>query len=364
MNRTIASLASLFSVCGMVSSSFATAGESQPQTIIAPEISEINNLQHLIDDAVNEVREINYIVAGDSTKEGRYEQTKQYYAEILRQLNIQYVDNSVGGLDASEWISGVDSQHGYHINETVAQAISQTPGLGDNKGENTILEFSLGINDYFRDGNLPEATFLETIKQGLDLYIAACPKTEIILVTPVHFHALHSAKLNNIYAALSAHYGFKLIDVEAVTKPVYHSNNFYIDYVHPSAGGARRVVNYILNEIVPDQYSSSVTLPEYIPLEGVKDSIELAPSLVSGHYDVNTGDSYKSTWQRLPQFDVIPNRELTMVSTGNRRGIIFLDANEEVIGESEVFHNSPSDSTLRNQDLIKPETFEPAGMAV
>ncbi|MEE9328231.1 MAG: SGNH/GDSL hydrolase family protein [Cocleimonas sp.] len=318
---------------------------SAVSTVVARTNASTNNLELLISDAVNNVREINYIVSGDSTKEGRYEQTKQYYTEILNQLNIQYVDNAAGGLDLSEWITGIDHQSERIITETVNQAITQTPGLG----ENTILEFSLGINDYFRDPNLPEATLLATMISGLDTYIAARPNTVIILVSPVHFNADHSVKLNKIYAALALHYGFKLIDVEAITEPVYHTDNFYIDYVHPSAGGARRIVNYIMSQIVPPQYSNSIILPDYIPLEGVVNSAELAPRPEAGHYDVNTGNAYDSTWQRLPQFEVIPNRELTLVSSGNRPGIIFLDANETKIGESEQFHNSPSDPTLRVQ---------------
>jgi lysophospholipase L1-like esterase len=304
-----------------------------------------NNLEQLVSDALNNVSNINYIVSGDSTKEGRYQQTKQYYADLLNQLNIQYVDNSVGGLDADEWITGIDQASSNTINETVDQAISQTPG----SGENTILEFSLGINDYFRDPNLLEASLLATMKQGLDMYIAARPKTEIILVSPVHFNASHSDKLNRIYTQLATDYGFKLINVEAITKPFYHTDNFYIDYVHPSAGGARRIVNYIMSQIVPPQYSNSIILPEYIPLEGVVNSAELALTPEVGHYDVNTGNAYDSTWQRLPQFEVIPNRELTLVSSGNRPDIIFLDVNEIKIGESEQFHDSPTDSTLRVQ---------------
>jgi lysophospholipase L1-like esterase len=333
MKKISIGLVGILCICGAVS------------TVIARTNTSANNLELLISDAVNNVREINYIVSGDSTKDGRYQQTKQYYAEILNQLNIQYVDNATGGLDSSEWITGTDETSGHIINETVQQAISQTP----RSGENTILEFSLGINDYFRDSNLSEATLLATMVNGLDTYIAARPNTEIILVSPIHFSADHSVKLNNIYAALASHYGFKLIDVEAITKSVYHTDDFYIDYVHPSAGGARRIVNYIMNEIVPAQYSHSIILPEYIPLEGVADSDELALTPEAGHYDVNTGIAYISTWQRLPQFEVIPNRELTLVSSGNRSDIIFLDADQVVIDELEQFHNSPNDPTLRVQ---------------
>ncbi len=337
MKKIITCLVALFFIWSTISTSFANS-----DTVTN---SSANNLELLISDAVNNVREINYIVSGDSTKEGRYQQTKHYYVEILSQLNIQYVDNAAGGLDSSEWITGIDHQSERIITETVNQAITQTPELG----ENTILEFSLGINDYFRDPNLPEATLLATMLSGLDTYIAARPNTEIILVSPVHFNANHSVKLNNVYAALALHYGFKLIDVEAITKPVYRTDDFYIDYVHPSAGGARRIVNYIMNEIVPAQYSHSIILPEYIPLEGIADSDELSPTPEVGHYDVNTGIAYNSTWQRLPQFEVIANRELTLVSSGNRPDIIFLDADQIVIGESEQFHNSPNDPTLRVQ---------------
>ncbi len=309
------------------------------------ELKTNDNLTRLVTDAVNKTRKINYIVSGDSTKAGRYEQTKEYYANLLNQLNIQYVNNSEGGLDTGEWISGIDQQSGRKINQTVAKAISQTPGVG----EDTILEFSLGINDYFRDGSLSEVSLLATIKRGLDIYIAARPEAEIILVSPVHFHAKHSSKLNRIYAKLAKHYGFKLVDVARVTKRVYRDDHFYIDHVHPSAGGARRMINFIVSEIIPDEFATLIKLPEYIPLERVFDSAELAQTAETGHYDVNTGEANESTWQRLPQFEVKPNRELKMVSSGNRRGIVFLDAKQVKLGESEQFHRSPKSDILRVQ---------------
>lgn len=331
-------------------------------TLENPPLTIDEKIAALFKRAVNQTAAVKYIVSGDSTKNGIWVRTREYYPQLLNQLNVNVYSNTEGGVDSVEWNNDVTST-GYAFGKGITDCINQISGTG----ENTIVEYSFGINDKFF--GYTDTEILASITLGINQVLAAKPDVIIILVEPVYFHSTHSAALKIVYSTLATNFGLKLVSVTdymATYHPVSHTGQpqFYGDYTHPNEVGSRRMVNIILNQIVPNEFKSLVSLPEFIPAIADSSDIELMVGTESGHYDFNNGDAYNSSYQRALPFLVTEGKELTLVSTGNVRNIAFFDNNglvyaglfQQEVGDSSWRVPVPEGATLAKATLHNSAT--------
>jgi len=113
--------------------------------------------------------------------------------------------------------SNIDNE----CNATLEDALNATVG----KGENTILEYSFGINDYTKaKGN--KSKIKGWLKEGLETYMKAKPKSLVLLVTPVFTYKKESVQtLTEIYKELSVELNLPLLDVSSPTERLFWDEN-------------------------------------------------------------------------------------------------------------------------------------------
>lgn len=263
--------------------------------------------------AANSGTATTYIVSGDSTRDNSFNNCIPYYTEQFAKIGVTLFDNSQSGIKASEW--NADTYPGTGITD----AINQTTGTG----KNTILEYSLGLNDY---AALTTQQMKDVIKAGLDQYIAAKPDTLILLVTPLR-DTNHSLVVT--FRELSVEYNLPLVDFD--TKMDY-STTFYQDTTHPNRNGTMRLINIITDQILPASLYSVMTItdPVSIPPPDVSFTVVVDP--VNGYWSTGDGAAASNTaWRRLEEIQVEPNFSIVVNHAGNRTDIIMLDIDHNFV---------------------------------
>lgn len=257
-----------------------------------------------------------YIVSGDSTRNNSLNKMISYYGEQLAKVNISLINNALGGQTASDWLNNVDRPN---LND----AISSSTGVD---GENTILEFSYGINDYIADGM--KETVKATIRNCLTSFLQAKPKAKVILCIPVATsYTLRNTDLFDIYTELAQEFNLPLIDTYTeVTLPIQGTGIYYTDSVHPNSFGSRRIVNYILNDILPNDLLQVVTLEEKKASTATDSELNYSPFLLTGIYNATGAIAGNANTRRTPIIDVEPNFTL-LITTTTTYGVAFFDVN-------------------------------------
>ena len=211
-----------------------------------------DKIKMLFLDAANDVNNnVQYMVTGNSTRDNVYNDMINYYTEQFAKINVELIDNACSGQSCKNWISG-----GGNYDTYLSDAISATYG----DGENTIMEFSFGLNDW----DIPTVPQLKArFGQAIGLYLDAKPKATVLLVTAVRTNNLsYVNKLRTAYQELSDSLGLPLVDVRTATDGVHGDSRYYYDGTHPNKWGSRRVVNYITDQILPSPLYSVMTLTE------------------------------------------------------------------------------------------------------
>lgn len=253
-----------------------------------------------------------YVVAGDSTRENSYNEMIPYYTKQLGKLGFSVVNSSASGMKGLEW-----------VNDTRAESLSQAISAIPNTGESSILEFSFGINDaaYGTTGE----EFKSGIITGLDQLLSQKPDVSIVLVTPVNT-SVNVSEIRQVYIDLSEKYKCQLIDATIPMTPVYGNPLYYVDNTHPSKYGSMRLVNYIMNELLPTRSKPLMTLDniKYTP----PPSVVFSPIVEENYYSNTTGEPLiAAQWRRLQPLSVEPNFTLRVKHTGNRYECMFMDIN-------------------------------------
>lgn len=195
---------------------------------------------------------LNYLVAGDSTREiPKYVTigTEAYYNMLLSKLNVTVFYSATAGMDAAQWISGKQTAF-----------LAQISG----SGANSIMEYSFGLNDHTHLNGDYAATKAQ-IKLGITSTLAAKADLAVLLVSPVKMNepvAGRRISLAQIYLELAEELDLPLIDGYAVTKDIYNTTEFYADYAgspHPNEFGGKRLVNHIIDSIVPITIRNLIT---------------------------------------------------------------------------------------------------------
>ncbi len=219
------------------------------------------------------MNDLTYIIVGDSTRADTHtapadkDNNSQLYFETLQAKLNDYNVNTIlmarGSHEIKQFLDGSN-------NPTVDQVIDLIP----NDGEEAIIDFSLGVNDFFElnderiqnnAGSFAEnrANWKKIIKDRLIEAIQriwnAKPKTSIVLVTP---NAIKNWKdgtdlMTEIYKEVAKEQNLPLADFvddkmdggATENNPAY--DDWYRDGIHFSDKALKILSNYMLNNILP-----------------------------------------------------------------------------------------------------------------
>ncbi len=182
--------------------------------------------------------EVVYILAGDSTRDSYSAGQEYIYKHHLAQVNIRYVHDAKSGLRASQWVNNKAPS------ASLKKALANTKGAG----ENTIMEFSLGINDL--NGYGAEKA-KQNIIDSISAYLKAKPQAHLFLVVPVSHQTNFQKKWLPFYLEIAKKFDLPLLNQERVLNDAFNDKHdrFYYDNTHPNFFGATRLTKYILDAI-------------------------------------------------------------------------------------------------------------------
>lgn len=276
-----------------------------------------------LDAASGKNKNVVYIVSGDSTRDNKYALTMEYYVEQFAKINVKVVKNASSGETAEQWNTNTRK------NASLNDAIKKT--VGD--GENTIMEYSFGINDQARGASREEQK--KRYKKGVVDYLAAKPKATVILAVPVaHKNNVQNEELKSIYEEIASELNLILVDVLIPTKDVLGDSKYYFDWYHPNRWGSKRFVNYIFDQILPEKLHKVVTVVEAPKGKAVKD-VELYKGFEKGYYIAGGNKAGKGVndklHYRMKEIKVEPNFVLKVQHSGNRYRVCFMSKKKKFI---------------------------------
>lgn len=284
---------------------------------LSPSISSSLIVQGKFLESVNSTESFNYIVTGDSTRSNTYNGMIPYYIKQLAKVGWSVVNNAESGLKTAEWNASTRDA-------SVNSAILATP----NDGSNTVLEYSLGINDTGTDAE-KKADFIS----GINTYLAAKPNATVVLVSPVGSISIRQP-LTGIYKDVASELGLDFIDGSIILDAVSQDSKYMADAVHPNIYGSKRVVNGILSKAIPPELKNAVTMED----DGVEPlpSTDLNPVVQGGYWSVSNGsylnnESQLEANRSLEKIAVEPNFMLKIDHGGNMFHCIFYDVNGDYI---------------------------------
>jgi lysophospholipase L1-like esterase len=275
----------------------------------------------LLDSSLKRNKEVVYIVSGDSTRDNRFAGTMDYYTQQFGQINVKVVKNAASGETAEQW----------NNNERPAASVNNAIKNTTGNGINTIMEYSFGINDQARSASYEEQK--DRYTKGIKTYLKAEPKATVILTVPVaHKNTDKSEELKRIYEEIASEMNLILVDTLVATMDIHGNPKYYFDGYHPNKWGSQRFVNYIMDQILPPELYSKVSLQEVLKKE-LTNTSELFKVAEAGYYSANThnlGNEMiaKDSW-RTEEFPVEPNFGLIIKYSGNGKRIFFTDKKRE-----------------------------------
>lgn len=262
---------------------------------------------------------VKYITAGDSTRSISYAFIIEYYVKQLSKIGVTHYSNALPSQTTLDWLNNTDQN-------TLQQAIDNSSGAD---GEDTILEFSLGINDY--DGINTQQDITNLIRNAVSAYIAAKPKASIILVRPNRTaSATRDTYLLNAYNTVSSELNLVLISAYDTISNYWRNPLFYYDDTHPNRFGARRIINKIFDTIVPIDLKGKITLEEYDSQSNNFASFSLPAIVEEGvFWNTTTGASATDVaWVRLKEVAVTAGQVLKLSHLGNRVNFVYVNASD------------------------------------
>lgn len=273
--------------------------------------SGLNKVQSRIVEATKSESPYTFIVTGDSTRDNVNGRTLVQYRERLAKLNFEVWDNASAGQSVYDWANNVDAT-------TVQQAIDNTPS----DGETTIMEFSLGLNDYTDGSPANAASIKSDILYGLGVYMAAKPKALVYLVSPVA--SARDEIYESMFAEIASELGLTLISGYDATVDVQGDSTYYADDTHPNVYGSIRLVNYIFSNLLPNQvkHLTPITDAKAVGLPLPRVEVQTGYWTTSG--GVATLDT-DSSWRSTKLIPVDPASVVDFTHQGNQTDYFMFD---------------------------------------
>lgn len=251
-----------------------------------------------------------YIVAGDSTRDAPDGRAMPYYIEQCAKINFDVVDNATSGQTLSDWLNNVDDT-------TLQQAIDATPGTGIT----TIMELSLGINDYTDGGASSAASIKADLIAGIAAYLSAKPDAIVYLVSPIKTWR-DDAFFETIYEEVAAEQGLFLVSGYNAMVDTYPDTTWYADTTHPHWYGSMRLVNFIFDKALPPLVKAYMWITDKPALGQNLPALTVS----NGFWVTSTGAwSATTTWRATQKIPVDPSSVLTITHNGNRMDCLMYD---------------------------------------
>ena len=295
----------------------------------------LSPIHKLFRESANGIKAIKYIVSGDSTRNRVGNRiVLDYYVPMLAQLNISVYNNADASQSAYDWQNNLDQN-------TLQQAIDNSLGTD---GEDTILEYSFGLNDYSNFiATKTESEIKEYIKNGVLAYRNAKPKAQIILVKPPKTEALgRTAFIDTCYNELALELNLPMVDSYVPTAPYVFNSSWYDDPTHPNMFLSTRLVNYIFEKIIPNDLRSRFYLLEWVQPDSIVKNLLYGVGLVQGYYQTaapNIGILLPQTKSRATaKFDIDDRFSIIRLLVNNTRfEVFFYDATGACMTTSTLF---------------------------
>jgi hypothetical protein len=304
---------------------------------IKSSVSEIDNLcflgnTYLIDvqkffiKSFNSDTPYSYLCTGDSTSSASYMYLQELYSSVLSCLNCTYYDNSYPGQTSIDWLNNID-------NNTINLAIANS--FGDD-GENTIMEFSLGINDF--DGVNTRDDIFNLLKTCILTYKASKPKALIFLSSTIRTSSTsRDSLLLDVYNQLEIELGLYHFKRYSATQKLWDNPLFYYDYLHPNRFGARAWFYDLFNNIVPLVLKKYITIEQFYDVN-IRDTSFIKPcNFKRGYYQITTSlGVYKSdVWALcVDKIPVVEGEQLLISHRGERKEYFYYDSLGNYISKS------------------------------
>lgn len=280
-------------------------------------------IHKLFREAANGVNtNVKYITAGDSTRSISYAYIPEYYVQQLTKIGVSHYSNAVPGQSIKDWLNNTDQN-------TLQQAIDNSSGVD---GANTILEFSMGINDY--DGVNTEQDIINLLRNAITAYKIAKPKASVILVRPNRTAStVRDGYLLNAYTTVAPELNLLLISAYDVISDYWRNPLFYYDDTHPNRFGARRIINKIFDTIIPSDLKNRFTLEEYNSQSNNFANFSLPAILREGKYwsTTNGTSTNDSGWYSLEEVAVTAGQILKLSHLGNRVNFVYVNASDAFV---------------------------------
>ena len=211
-------------------------------------------IKNLLNQSLHGEKNISYIVVGDS-KRHVVADYPALYQSILDQLHVNFHKNAIGGMTAKRWLSSTNIRVGFNT------AIQDATG---DQGERTIIEYSLGGNDY----NLAKATgnndlygaIAPSIRKSIIDLKKALPKVKIVLVSPL---GSYRKALKKLYRDISKEFDLPLIENPMDRyrdNPETKSSYFFEGSIHPNKKGAKCLVYSILYALTDKEIHKEISI--------------------------------------------------------------------------------------------------------
>lgn len=289
---------------------------------------ELAPIYRLFREANNGRKDVVYAVVSDSTRSIDSSEWELLYPKYINQTGVTYFNNADPSQTVFDWMNNTDQN-------TMQQLIDASLGA---EGEDTIVEFSMGLNDYTLYGNKADAK--TSIKNGIVAYLTAKPKAKLFLVSPNWAdNEGRRIALQEIYSELAVELDLLLLDGHIPTESLNLSADYYLDGTHPNPMGASRFLYWILNQIVPTDVIKNITIEEYtkpVTTAPLNSSI-----ILNGLYD-GSGVFFSNANYRCLELISLPEepRRIDVSHGGNRSDVFFFDENDNLIAKKFISSSS------------------------
>lgn len=324
----------------------------------------LETVKSVIDSACDGVNNnIQYMVVGDSTRDSYQVSHRYWYARKLAELNMSYFHNAQSGITAEDWVVGTIKNTTIQTTASLQIAIDNARGVG---GSDTIIEYSLGINDANRNN---DRTILKNnLKFGITELQRTLPNAKINLVTPIwsgtDMSTTNALLLGDLYNEISWELGLPLFNKERVLKSIFLDKSkrvkFFYDDTHENYFGAIRLMTYLLGGIlsIRNKNKLSVNQHVYADTSAYTGNLASGMAVLNGLWNTTTGAFMAlSTYRALETIPVIGNTLLKISHGGNIKFNCVKNSSGEVIAriDSGSYRDTTATTVLYEYIYLPPD---------